>query len=234
MSPRSIRHQSDLTINTSSNIPFGSLGLQIPPTVIPDSPDFMPFPSPLASGSNSQIWPDPSPSTSSWPSPSMSFMTTSSAVAPDQSRASSDTGSYSRAPLSRSNSRAHYYSTARTVQTPWTSARQQLFEEYITRLTVSAGFPLSWVDNITWRLFVQEFIPGAHAFSRKVLTKRLIPSSVNKLQAQAKASVKGQEVTVQADGWTGLNTHHLIAIMVTAEGKVCMFIPFIVTILVNF
>jgi hypothetical protein len=35
-----------------------------------------------------------------------------------------------------------------------------------------------------------------------------------------KAAVKGMEGTVQADGCTGLNSHHLIAVMVTVEGKV--------------
>jgi hypothetical protein len=105
---------------------------------------------------------------------------------------------------------------------PWTPAWQEHFEEKITHLTVAAGLPLSWVDNGIWLDFVQEFVPGAKSPSRKVLTSQLIPHTAAKLQTQMKAAVKGMEGTVQADGWTGLNSHHLITVMVTVEGKVCI------------
>jgi len=38
--------------------------------------------------------------------------------------------------------------------------------------------------------------------------------------AGVQKSVKGKEVTVQGDGWTDLNNHHLIALMIMAAGKV--------------
>jgi hypothetical protein len=53
-----------------------------------------------------------------------------------------------------------------------------------------------------------------------VLTKGLIPSAVVKHQTKAKVFVKGLEVMVQVDRWTGLNNHHLIAVMIIVEGKV--------------
>ena|ERR1700722_389681 len=113
-----------------------------------------------------------------------------------------------------------YPTASWTTPTPWTSTRQDRFEERVTRLTVAAGLPLSWVDNTNWQELVQEFIPGAKSPSQKVLIKWLIPSSIAKHQAEAKASVRGLEATVQVDGWTGLNHHHLITVMITVEGKV--------------
>ncbi|GLB43959.1 putative protein of unknown function (DUF 659) [Lyophyllum shimeji] len=56
--------------------------------------------------------------------------------------------------------------------------------------------------------------------SRKVLTRRIIPKLVQELQEEAKAAAKGKNATLEADGWTGENHHHLIAFMIAVEGKV--------------
>ena len=99
-----------------------------------------------------------------------------------------------------------------------------MFENHIARLTVSAGFPLSWVDNTEWIDFCTKFLPAASLPSRKTLTRRLLPAAVEELRASAKAAAKGHETTLQADGWTGINNHHLLAFMITANGKVCIFL----------
>jgi hypothetical protein len=104
----------------------------------------------------------------------------------------------------------------------WSTARQELFENLLARLTASANLPFSWVDNPVWQTFCDEFIPAAKSPSRKALTTRIVPRLVKELQGTAKAEVKGKNVTVQADGWTGENHHHLIAFMITAEKKVFM------------
>jgi hypothetical protein len=103
---------------------------------------------------------------------------------------------------------------------PWSAEKQARFERRIVRLTAAAGFPLSWVDNIEWIDFVEEFLPAAKSPSRKTLTRRLLPSAIKDLRAEVIAAVKGHEATIQADGWTGVNTHHLIAFMITANGQV--------------
>jgi hypothetical protein len=36
----------------------------------------------------------------------------------------------------------------------------------------------------------------------------------------AKESMRGQNATIQADGWTGVNFHHLLAFMITVNKKV--------------
>jgi hypothetical protein len=76
------------------------------------------------------------------------------------------------------------------------------------------------VDNAEWIAFVEEFLPAAKSPSRKVLTNQLIPMAVAKFRAAAKAAANGHEATIQADGWTGVNHHHLIAFMITIDRKV--------------
>lgn len=105
----------------------------------------------------------------------------------------------------------------------WDSAKQKRFETRVARLTASAGLPLAWVDNIEFIDLIAEFIPGAKPPSRKVLTNRLIPTTVDELRAEAKSAASGHEATIQADGWTGQNKHHLIAVMITVHGEVHFF-----------
>jgi hypothetical protein len=102
----------------------------------------------------------------------------------------------------------------------WTSSKQARFENRLTRVTVAAGLPLSWVDNPEWIDLCREFLLSAKSPSRKTLTRCLIPAAVAELRADVKAAAKGHEATIQADGWTGENSHHLIAFMITVDGKV--------------
>jgi hypothetical protein len=102
----------------------------------------------------------------------------------------------------------------------WPPEYQTKFEERIARLTVSAGLPLSWVDNPEWIDFIKDFLPFAWSPLRKVLTNRLIPTAAKNHQNVAKAAAKGQNTTLQADGWMGVNFHHLLAFMITFNKQV--------------
>ena len=102
----------------------------------------------------------------------------------------------------------------------WSPESQKSFETRLARLTASASFPLSWVDNPEWIAFCDEFLPAAKQPSRNTLTRRIIPATVNNFREAAKAATKGQEATLQSDGWTGTNNHHLLAYMISADGKV--------------
>ena len=104
---------------------------------------------------------------------------------------------------------------------PWNEATHRCFEQYIVRLTASAGFSLSWVENNVWHSFLEEFLPSAPMISRKVLTKRILPEAVKEVQEKIKKHVAGKEVTMQGDGWTGVNNQHLLAFMITCDKKVC-------------
>ena len=95
-----------------------------------------------------------------------------------------------------------------------------IFETCIARLTASAGLPLSWVDNPEWIDFIHRFLPGATSPSRRVLTARLIPHVAEIYRQMAKECSKGQNATIQADGWTGVNFHHLLGFMITVNKRV--------------
>ena len=91
---------------------------------------------------------------------------------------------------------------------------------FIAKLTAAAGLQLAWVDNPVWIDFIHQFLPEAKSPSRKVLMTRLIPHAAESCRQTAKESSKDQNVTIQADGWTGINFHHLLAFMITVNKKV--------------
>ena len=107
----------------------------------------------------------------------------------------------------------------------WSPEQQKSFENRVARLTASAGLPLSWVDNVEWIDLCAELAPAAKSPSRKTLTRRLLPAAVNELRRDSKARTQGRNATIQADGWTGENHHHLIAFMITVDGNVCAIYP---------
>ena len=109
---------------------------------------------------------------------------------------------------------------------PWDSTKQKQFEIRIACLTASAGLPLSWVNNIEFIDLILDFIPGAKPPSQKVLTSQLIHTVVDELHAEAKSVASCHEATLEADGWTDENKHHLIRVMITVKGKVCFIFVF--------
>jgi hypothetical protein len=111
---------------------------------------------------------------------------------------------------------------------PWNEEKRRRFQHYIVRLTASAGFSLSWVENNVWHSFLEEFLPSAPKISRKVLTKRILPDAVKEVQEKIKKSVAGKEVTMQGDGWTGINNEHLLAFMITCDKKVSYLIRYLI------
>jgi hypothetical protein len=84
--------------------------------------------------------------------------------APSESGSSGFSNSH---PPSRSQSRSVQYRVSNrqsNIVDPalyWPKEKQNSFENRIARLTASAGFPLSWVDNMEWIDFCTEFLPAA-------------------------------------------------------------------------
>ena len=103
---------------------------------------------------------------------------------------------------------------------PWTASDQADLEVALARLTASAGLPLRWVENHEFKVLCDRFLPKAKIPSAKVLTQRIMPRTLNTLKAAAKDDCRGAEATLQCDGWTGENSHHLLAFMMTARRKV--------------
>ncbi|KIK20361.1 hypothetical protein PISMIDRAFT_24210 [Pisolithus microcarpus 441] len=84
-------------------------------------------------------------------------------------------------------------------------------------ITASCGFPFSWVENLEWLGFLQEFIPQAEPVKRQSLANHWIPMEVAKFCREAKNHSQGLEGTLQYDGWSGINFHHFIAFMLTTS-----------------
>ncbi|KIJ14388.1 hypothetical protein PAXINDRAFT_40913, partial [Paxillus involutus ATCC 200175] len=101
----------------------------------------------------------------------------------------------------------------------WTPADQADWEAALTRLTASAGLPLWWVENHEWKKICDRFLPKAKNPAPKVLTDRIIPEVLSVLRTSAQLECQGSEATLQCDGWTGENHHHLIGFMMTAQRK---------------
>lgn len=107
---------------------------------------------------------------------------------------------------------------------PWTDERQKLFEQFIARLTASAGFSFAWVGNPEFIRFCQEFLPGAKVPSRRTLANRILPTMLKTVRVNIQDNVRGKLATVQCDGWSGANSHHLVAFMVTVGTQVRYFL----------
>ncbi|KAG1724136.1 hypothetical protein EDB19DRAFT_1897951 [Suillus lakei] len=89
----------------------------------------------------------------------------------------------------------------------------------LARLTTSAGLPLQWVKNHKWKVFCDCFLLRTKRPSAKVLTQCVMPHALNRLKTVAKEECRGANATLQCDGWTGENHHHLLGFMMTAQRK---------------
>ncbi|KAK0209433.1 hypothetical protein IW262DRAFT_1235069, partial [Armillaria fumosa] len=77
----------------------------------------------------------------------------------------------------------------------WPSSDQAQFEERIVHLTASAGFSLSWVENPEWIAFCEDFLPAAKVPSCKVVTNRLLPTTLDAMRTSVHREAAGQSVT---------------------------------------
>ncbi|PPQ94510.1 hypothetical protein CVT25_014164 [Psilocybe cyanescens] len=123
---------------------------------------------------------------------------------------------HSRTSFGKSQSITCQSSMANINQTTqWNTDCQRKFEEAIGHLTASAGFALNWVANPEFIKLCKDFILGTKVPSWKVLTQRIIPSLLVKVCATVYSKVVGQNITLQCDGWSGINNHHFVAFIVT-------------------
>ncbi|KAF9041599.1 ribonuclease H-like domain-containing protein [Panaeolus papilionaceus] len=103
---------------------------------------------------------------------------------------------------------------------PWDVHRQKLFEEKLICVIASANLPFNFVTNPEFLSFCAEFIPQARIPSRKSLTLTVMPRFLHQVQTSNRETARGQQATVQCDGWTGGDNHHLVAFMATTATKV--------------
>lgn len=81
--------------------------------------------------------------------------------------------------------------------------------------------PLSIVESAEWRRFVSRWVTNVPqpTISAKTLTTRVLRTAVEEYRSKIMLETIGKDVTLQADGWTGVNNHHLIAFMITYDLK---------------
>ncbi len=80
---------------------------------------------------------------------------------------------------------------------------------------------MSWTENPVWIDFCEKFVdPKAKNPSRRVLTARILPNEVKSHREDAKKECAGKPATVQCDGFTAQNKHHLVSFMITVGRKV--------------
>ena len=101
---------------------------------------------------------------------------------------------------------------------------QREFNTCVGRITVAAGLPISWTDNPEVRSTFRKFFPWAQLPSRKTLSRSILPALQASLRAQSQKETRGTNCTLQCDGWTAMNMHHLIAFMITVWPKVCTYV----------
>ncbi|KAI0830186.1 hypothetical protein BC628DRAFT_1307036, partial [Trametes gibbosa] len=102
----------------------------------------------------------------------------------------------------------------------WDDDCQARFRARLARITASCGFSFTWVKNIEWLEFCDDFLSKAKNPSRKVLAHKLIPAEVARLRTIAQMACRGRLATLQCNGYTALNQHHLIAFMISVDGTV--------------
>jgi hypothetical protein len=122
---------------------------------------------------------------------------------------------------SRSSSVASY-SMNRDRPIEWSADQQHVFDMRLGRLTASATLAMSWIENPEFLLFCLEFVhPSANVPSRKAMRRRILPALRREFRKKAQAAIKrGSMATIQGDGWSAINEHHLNAFMMTVEQKV--------------
>lgn len=106
----------------------------------------------------------------------------------------------------------------------WSAGRQDRFEQRLIRLTASAGWSLSWVDNPEFHYLVDEFvnpaasIPTRSSLGGRILKRALEQSRITRDERIAQEPCRNG--TIQFDGWTGMNSRHYNAFMVAIGDQV--------------
>jgi hypothetical protein len=73
----------------------------------------------------------------------------------------------------------------------WTPDQQNTFNTQLGQLTASAGFQVSWIENLEFILFCQEFVnPTSNLLSQKVMTHWILPTIKREFQKKAQASIR--------------------------------------------
>ena len=109
---------------------------------------------------------------------------------------------------------------------PLTKKEQAIFEKLMIQATVSAGFPLRWVENKEIQELFHFLNPAIKLPGRRALGGRILNDESKTLEEEMTKKLINDSVgvTLAFDGWTNvLNQNILGSVFITSEGEVIIW-----------
>lgn len=101
---------------------------------------------------------------------------------------------------------------------PATDHEVSIFEDLLTTLFASANISFNAVENPEFQDLFNTCLPGLKLPSRKTLFTCVLNTKMVTMRHNVKMNSKDHLATLQCDGWTGRNSQHLVAFMITTLG----------------
>lgn len=167
------------------------------------------------------------PPSSSVPTPSGSFLSrasTAASVVPGDSASQLSSLASQRQPAKKRRSGAYTPSpkasplATPSFPRPATDQEVSIFEDLLISFFASANIPFNVVENPEFRTLFNTCLPGMRLPSRKTLSTRILNTKMVTTRHDVKMNAKDRLATLQCDGWTGRNSQHLVAFMITTLG----------------
>lgn len=115
---------------------------------------------------------------------------------------------------------SHPLSRVASFSHQWTNQKQQDLERRLGRITASCRFPFTWIQHPEVIQLFDLIAPYATLPSRFKLLRQIIPNLAAEFREKSKVQAANGFATIQGDGWTGINNHHLNAFMIGVNSKV--------------
>lgn len=133
--------------------------------------------------------------------------------------------SFASSKISKKRRSAHYTPSPKVspIVTPTTSRPPTLqdvsiFEDALISCFASANIAFNVVENPQFRQLINICVPGMKIPSRKTLSGRILNTKLATVRHDVKWGTRNRLATLQCDGWTGRNSQHLVAFMITTLG----------------
>jgi len=123
---------------------------------------------------------------------------------------SSNYGNYGSGPLDK------------FIARPFSTADKKKFNYLLLRVTISCGFPLSWVNNLEVIELFRFLNPQIKLPDRKTLSGKILGDAVKELDETMLEKLKLDRigVTMSFDGWTNVREQELMGtVLMTSDGQ---------------
>ena len=103
---------------------------------------------------------------------------------------------------------------------PYDADKQECFENQLLKAFVSSGTAFNKIDDPEIQKLFKDFMPSATLPTRQRLEKDILRRVVVQVEGEITESVRGKLATISCDGWQDVSKKHLVAFMITVDGKV--------------